>query len=79
MPPDSPPTPSTLTFLLEESSKTGTQKLELTQEQIAKYMGSAREVVSRLLKYFAQEKVVQLFRGGVTILDKEKLQQLAEK
>ena len=67
------------TFLLEESSKTGTQKLELTQEQIAKYMGSAREVVSRLLKYFAQEKVVQLFRGGVTILDKEKLQQLAEK
>ena len=49
----------------------------LTQDQMAKYMGSAREVVSRMLKYFAQEGWVRLFRGGVQVLDRKKLQQLA--
>ena len=51
-----------------------------TMQQIlfmAKYMGSAREVVSRMLKYFAQEGWVRLYRGGVQVLDKPKLQQLA--
>ena len=40
-------------------------------------MGSAREVVSRLLKYFAQEGWVRLYRGGVEVLDKQKLQEIA--
>ena len=44
---------------------------------LAKYMGSAREVVSRMLKYFAQEGWVRLYRGGVQVLDKKKLQALA--
>ena len=38
---------------------------------------SAREVVSRMLKYFAQEGLVQLWRGGLTVLDKPRLQKLA--
>ena len=41
------------------------------------YMGSAREVVSRMLKYFASEGIVEGARGGVTILDKERLRRLA--
>ena len=45
-------------------------------EQIAKYMGSAREVVSRLLKYFADENIVELSRGTVKILDKVKLENM---
>ena len=40
-------------FLLDETAKTGSDTVALTHEQIAKYMGSAREVVSRMLKYFA--------------------------
>ena len=44
---------------------------------MARYMGSAREVVSRLLKYFAQEGWVRLYRGGVEVLDKQKLQEIA--
>ena len=40
-------------------------------------MGSAREVVSRLLKYFAQEGWVRLYRGGVEVLDKKKLTEIA--
>ena len=39
-------------FLLDEVSKTGSDTIKLTHEQIAKYIGSAREVVSRMLKYF---------------------------
>lgn len=60
-------------FLLDESAKCGSNTIKLTHEQIAKYMGSAREVVSRMLKYFQQEELVSLSRGGVTIKDKTKL------
>jgi CRP/FNR family transcriptional regulator len=48
----------------------------MTHEQVAKYVGSAREVVSRMLKYFAEEGIVSLSRGGIKILDREKLRRL---
>ena len=64
-------------FLTDELAKTGGADLRMTHDQIAKYMGSAREVVSRMLKYFAQEGWVRLYRGGVQVLDKKKLQALA--
>lgn len=64
-------------FLLDEISKNGGDTVTLTHEQIAKYMGSAREVVSRMLKYFAGEGIVTLSRGGVKILDKKRLRDLA--
>ena len=64
-------------FLLHESSKTGSEVIRLTHEQIAKYMGSAREVVSRMLKYFSTEGMVELSRGGVKLADKQKLRRLA--
>ena len=64
-------------FLTDELAKTGGDEVRMTHDQIAKYMGSAREVVSRMLKYFAQEGWVRLYRGGVQVLDKPKLQQLA--
>ena len=64
-------------FLLDESGKLQSDELKLTQEQIARYMGSAREVVSRLLKYFSEAGMVRSGRGTVTITDREKLQRLA--
>lgn len=60
-------------FLLDETAKNHSDTLKMTHEQIAKYMGSAREVVSRMLKYFANEGYVALSRGGVRITDKEHL------
>lgn len=63
-------------FLLDESGKTGSDTIHMTHEQIAKYTGSAREVVSRMLKYFSSEGLVKLSRGGVAILDKKGLKQL---
>ena len=65
-------------FLLDEVSKTGSETVKLTHEQIAKYMGSAREVVSRMLKYFVSEGLVTVSRSeGIKILDKKRLRQMA--
>ena len=65
-------------FLLDEISKSGGDTVKLTHEQIAKYMGSAREVVSRMLKYFASEGIVSASRSeGIKILDKKRLRNLA--
>ena len=63
-------------FLMDETSKSGTDVVILTHEQIAKYMGSAREVVSRMLKYFKTEGLVEVSRKGIRILDKKRLRQL---
>lgn len=65
-------------FLLDEISRNGNDILTLTHEQIAKYMGSAREVVSRMLKYFSNEGIVELSRGIVKVVDKKKLRKLTE-
>jgi CRP/FNR family transcriptional regulator len=66
------------TFLISEISKNNTNTINLTHEQIAKYIGSAREVVSRMLKYFQNEGIVNLSRGGIKILDKRKLEKLTQ-
>ena len=63
-------------FLIDESARIGSDKIELTHEQIAKYIGSAREVVSRMLKYFTNEGIVESSRKGVLILDKKRLRAL---
>lgn len=64
------------TFLLDESAKRGSDRIDLTHEQIARYMASAREVVSRMIKYFEKEKLVTLHRGSLTITDKAGLRKL---
>lgn len=63
-------------FLIDEISRTGNVEIMLTHDAIAKYVGSAREVVSRMLKYFASEGIVELQRGGLTVLDKQRLRKL---
>lgn len=64
-------------FLLDEISKTGGDIIKLTNEQIAKYIGSAREVVSRMMKYFTTEGIAERTNEGIRILDKAKLRKLA--
>ena len=64
-------------FLLDECSKNSSDSLEITHEQIAKYMGSAREVVTRMLTRFSKEKLVALKRGAIQILDKQSLKGIA--
>ncbi len=65
-------------FLLEESAIEGTDRLALTHEIIANHLGTHREVVTRMLRYFQSEGMVQLSRGVVELLDEKKLRALAE-
>lgn len=63
-------------FLLDETASLHSDEIKMTHEQIAKLMGSAREVVTRMLKYFSSEGYVELSRGTVRILDKNRLKAL---
>ncbi len=64
-------------YLLEEADLSSPRTLERTHENIAKDLGSAREVVSRMLKYFQQEGLVALSRGSIALLDDTRLSHLA--
>lgn len=64
-------------FLLEQSDNEKKDTLMITHEAIAGHLGSAREVVSRMLKYFEREGMVQVFRGGIKITDSSKLKKTA--
>ena len=63
-------------FLLEESAVEGTNSLKITHEKIANHMGTAREVVTRMLRWFQSEGMVKLTRGTVDITDEKKLRKL---
>ena len=65
-------------FLLEESSLEDSPVLRLTHEKIASHMGTAREVITRMLRYFQEEGMVSLSRGTITIQDPERLARLQD-
>ena len=60
-------------FLLDEIARTGASRLDLTHDEIARHIGSAREAVSRMLKTFADSGAVALSRGHVEVKDKKAL------
>lgn len=57
-------------FLIDESANSGNTSLSLTQEQLARAIGSAREAVSRILKQLSQSGSIEVSRGEIHILDK---------
>lgn len=63
-------------FLLEECQLEGTNCLKITHEKIANHMGTAREVVTRMLRYFQSEGMVKLTRGTVEVTDASGLEEL---
>ena len=65
-------------FLLQEAAIEGTCALRITHEAIAHHLGSHREVITRMLRYFQNEGMVKLSRGMVAILDREKLEALGD-
>ena len=64
-------------FLAEESAIEGSETLKLTHETIAKHLGSHREVITRMLRYFQSEGWVKVSRGTVEILDMDALEGLS--
>ena len=65
-------------FLVEEAAIEGTSLLKVTHEKIANHMGTAREVVTRMLRYFQGEGLVKLSRGTIEITDEAGLEALQD-
>lgn len=63
-------------FLLESRGPDG--RVRRTHQEIARDVGSAREVISRHLKRFESAGWVELGRSAVTLLDQQALQSLAD-
>ncbi len=64
-------------FLLEESRLEDAAVLHITHEKIASHLGTAREVVTRMLRYFQNEGLVKLTRGAIEITDPKRLESLS--
>jgi len=65
-------------FLLEESALDDSITLRITHEKIAAHLGTAREVVTRMLRYFQSEGILTLARGEIHLTDRERLEELAD-
>ena len=65
-------------FLLDEAAIEETDKLKITHEIIANHLGTHREVITRMLKYFQNEGMVSLSRGIVELTDTDKLGDLCD-
>ena len=65
-------------FLIEESNIVGDDVLHITHEKIADHLGSAREVVTRMLRHFQSDGLVKLSRGAIELLERKELYELAE-
>lgn len=63
-------------FLLDEAAAQKTASLSLTQEQLARAIGSAREAVGRNLKQMASEGLIKVSRGSLSVLDRKGLYQV---
>jgi len=53
-----------------------TTRIKITHQSLASELGTAREVVSRLLKEFERHGWVKLYRGAIDILDQKRLSRL---
>ena len=60
-------------FLMEEAAIEGSNRLQMTHETIANHLGTRREVVTRMLRYFQEDGLVKLSRGVVELTDEKKL------
>ena len=65
-------------FLIEESALEDSLELKITHEKIADHLGSAREVVTRMLRHFQTDGLVKLSRGTIEITDEDELIYLSE-
>ena len=69
--------------LMDLAEKHGTQtsrgieiQLELTHQELAEMVGTAREVVSRILLSFKKNKCIAIDRRTITIIDKDELRSM---
>ena len=64
-------------FLIEEIERTGETSLNITHDEIARQIGSAREVVTKTLKYLSEEGSIKLSRSKIEVLSVGALKRIA--
>lgn len=64
-------------FLIEMENILGKSEIDMSHQEIADNLGTAREVVSRILKYFENEGIVSISRKVIKILDPKKLAEIS--
>lgn len=62
--------------LLEQAAIAQSEELSLTHESIARDLGTAREVITRMLSRFQEERLVELSRGKIVITNRTALYNL---
>ncbi len=65
-------------FLVDQKNLGGSETIGTTHDIIAKNIGTAREVVSRVLKTFEREDIIALARGSIIIKDLRRLYDLTD-
>lgn len=55
-------------FLLDKKQATGSYKINMTHEQIARELNSSRVVISRLLKQLERQEKIEQYRNRIEIL-----------
>ena len=63
-------------YLLSAHKQSGSDEIKKTQEEIARDVNSAREVVARMLKDFAAKGLVEIKRGKIVLKNAEGLKKL---
>lgn len=66
-----------VTFLIQEHLFEESNELSITHERIAMHLGTVREVVTRMLRHFQQEGLVELSRGTIRLLDTDGLKKIS--
>lgn len=64
------------TYLVSEHDRTGSAEVKKTQEEIARDVNSAREVVARMLHEFSTRGLVEIRRGSIRLRDIEGLRKI---
>jgi CRP/FNR family transcriptional regulator len=58
-----------LQFLKRKAEVSGSKNFRITHEQLGQELGTAREVISRLLKQMESEGLVELGRNRITLIN----------
>ena len=64
------------TYLVSVHDRTGSAEVKKTQEEIAREVNSAREVVARMLREFSARGLVEIKRGTIRLRDIEGLRKI---
>lgn len=65
-------------MLLRSSQDSDTFKLDLPKGQIAFYLGTIQETLSRIFKRFTEQGIIEINGKEITILDMAQLEEIAE-